>query len=197
LNDETVEITGCILAGGQGQRLGSVDKGLVRINSLTLVEYCLKRLAPQVNHVMISANRNQEIYRGFGAHVIADAPGEHAGPLAGFLAAMSSAKTPLVAMVACDCPFFPLDLVARLRVAQATAETEISVVRCGKRLQPVFAVVPVSLCSSLTSYLDAGERRISAWFARHRVREVEFDDFEAFANINTEAELERARERLS
>ena len=145
---------------------------------------------------MISANRNHNTYRKFATIVIGDGRVDFAGPLAGFLAAMDASPTPYIATTACDSPFIPDDMVARLWQPIANREADISVVRSGGRLQPVFALVPVELRGSLRAYLDAGERKIAAWFNRHRLAEVEFEDHEAFANINTAVDLEHAARRL-
>ncbi len=191
-----LEISGCVLAGGQGRRLDGADKGLLEIAGQPLIDMCVTRLRPQVSEILISANRNREIYRPWADTVFADAFGDYAGPLAGFLGAMDHARFPYVVTAACDSPFIPPDLAARLWDPIANGAAEISVVSAGGRLQPVFALFGVELRDSLADFLNAGERRISAWFERHRVVSVEFGDPAAFANINTADELERIREQV-
>ncbi|MGR8920250.1 MAG: molybdenum cofactor guanylyltransferase MobA [Gammaproteobacteria bacterium] len=188
-------LTGCILAGGEGRRLGGRDKGLIALERERLAAICADRLRPHVDRLLISANRNLDEYRRL-APVVIDGQRVHAGPLAGFLAAMRAATTPLLVTCPCDSPFFPQDLVTRLRAARADAGADVAVAVAGGRMQSVFALLETGLAPSLAAYLDAGERRIDAWFRRHRLCEVVFDDAEAFANINTPADLEAARARL-
>ena len=107
-------ITGLVLAGGRGQRLGGVDKGLQPWHGRALVDHAIERLAPQVAEVMISANRNAADYASRGARVLADAHGDFRGPLAGMLAGLRAAATPWLAVVPCDSPRLPIDLVERL-----------------------------------------------------------------------------------
>jgi len=190
------DITGCILAGGEGRRLGGADKGLVELAGEPLVAHCLARLRPQVDALVISANRNLETYRGFGVPVFDDAREDYAGPLAGCLGALRRADTRYVVTAACDSPFLPTDLVSRLRDALVAEAGEIAVVVTASRLQPVFALYDVTLADALAAYLDGGGRKIDTWMRRHRLVEVRFDDADAFVNINTPDDLAAAARRL-
>ncbi len=190
------DITGCILAGGEGRRLGGADKGLVELAGEPLAARCLARLRPQVDAMLISANRNLATYRDFGVPVFDDAREDYAGPLAGVLGALRRAETHYVVTAACDSPFLPTDLAARLHDALHAAAGEIAVVVTGGRLQPVFALYDVGLADALAAYLDAGGRKIDTWLRQHRLVEVVFDDAEAFMNINTPDELAAAARRL-
>lgn len=190
------DITGCILAGGEGRRLGGADKGLVELAGEPLVAHCLARLRPQVDAVVISANRNLATYRDFGVPVFDDAREDYAGPLAGVLGALRRAQTRHVVTAACDSPFLPTDLAARLHDALHAAAGEIAVVVTAGRLQPVFALYEVTLADALSDYLDAGGRKIDTWMRQHRLVEVVFDEAEAFMNINTPEDLAAAARRL-
>lgn len=187
------QITGLILAGGQGSRLGGVDKGLQMFAGQTLAQHALQRLAPQVNRVMISANRNLEAYRRLGVPVWPD-PVDMAGyegPLAGFLAGLQHCETEYMATVPCDCPRFPADLVQRLSQALAESQADIAVARTPSGLEPAFCLIRRELQASLLGYMQSGQRKIERWTAQHRRAEVAFDDERAFFNINTPDELAR------
>ena len=183
-------ISGVVLAGGQGRRMGSVDKGLRELRGKTMVEWVLERFAPQVDEVLINANQNLDIYARFGYRVIPDEIGGFAGPLAGLQRGLAEARYPLVATAPCDTPFLPLDLVARLRAALETANAQLAVARTGEQPHPVFCVCRRDVLAHLTQFLAAGGRKIDAWYATLSVAEVAFDDEPgAFSNINTLAEL--------
>jgi molybdopterin-guanine dinucleotide biosynthesis protein A len=184
------DITGVILAGGQGRRMGGVDKGLQTLDGRPLVQWVLERLAPQVGAVLINANRNLARYGEFGCPVIPDRIPDFAGPLAGLHAALSQANTPLLATAACDSPFLPADLVPRLRVALEAENAELAVVRTGDRVQRAFCLTRRELLPQLDAFLAAGERKVGLWYASLRVVEVTFDDeADAFSNINTPEQL--------
>ena len=192
-------VTGLILAGGLGRRMGGVDKGLQMLRGETMVAHVLKRLAPQVDALLINANQNADAYAAlgdaYGASVVADVVGGFAGPLAGLHAGLAAASTQLVVTVPCDSPFLPLDLVARLRSALHAQNAMIAVAKTGTQPHPVFALVDRSVRDNLDAFLQSGGRKIDAWYAALPVVEVAFDDeAEAFENINTREEL-RAYER--
>jgi molybdopterin-guanine dinucleotide biosynthesis protein A len=186
-------VTGLVLAGGQGRRMGGVDKGLVDLNGKPLIAHVLARLAPQVADVLINANQNVERYAAFGAPVVLDAVGGFAGPLAGLHAGLTRATRDFVVTVPCDSPFLPHDLVARLAAAQAANDAQLAVAKTFDQPHPVFALVKRDVLPHLAAFLDAGGRKIDAWYASLRVTEVAFDDeAEAFRNINTADELAAA-----
>ena len=183
-------VTGVVLAGGQGRRMGSVDKGLQPLRSKPMVEWVIERLAPQVDEVLINANRNLERYAAFGRRVIPDEIGGFAGPLAGLHRGLSEAAHELVATVPCDSPFLSRDLVARLRAALEKHQADIAVARTGDQPHPVFCLCRKSVLPGLAAFLAGGGRKIDAWYANLKVAEVAFDDNPgAFSNVNTEAEL--------
>jgi len=184
------DITGLVLAGGQGRRMGMIDKGLVELDGKPLVAHVLARLAPQVGALIVNANRNVERYAALGHPVVGDAIGGYAGPLAGLHAGLSAATTPLVATTPCDSPFLPADLVARLAGAFDAATVDIAVARTFDQPHPVFALVRRDVLPHLARFLEQGGRKIDAWYASLRLAEVAFDDkADAFRNINTPQEL--------
>ncbi|HVO87545.1 MAG TPA: molybdenum cofactor guanylyltransferase MobA [Casimicrobiaceae bacterium] len=190
MRPERADITGIVLAGGQGRRMGSVDKGLVDFAGRPLIAHVLARLAPQVGALVINANRNHGRYASFGVPVIADAVGGFAGPLAGLHAGLAATATPFVVTAPCDSPFVAADLVGRLAAPFAQDQIDIAVARTFDQPHPVFALVSRTVLPHLAAFLAAGGRKIDAWYATLRVSEVQFDDeADAFRNINTVEEL--------
>ena len=184
-----------ILAGGQGRRMGGVDKGLKVLRGKPMVAWALERFAPQVDEVLINANQNLDTYRRFGRRVIPDVIGGFAGPLAGLHRGLQEAAHDFVATAPCDSPFLPLDLIARLRAALEKAGAEIAVAKTGAQPHPVFCLCRKTVLPGLGDFLAGGGRKIDAWYAKLKFVEVPFDDQpDAFSNINTEEEL-RALER--
>ncbi len=183
-------ITGLILAGGQGRRMGGVDKGLQMFRGKRLVDHVYERLAPQVGGIVINANQNHDAYKSFGVRVVSDAIGGFAGPLAGLHAGLSVSRRPYLASVPCDSPFLPHDLVARLLEQLSASGADLAVARTGEQPHPVFCLAHRSVLEHLTNFLKGGGRKIDAWYASLKVVEVNFDDqAEAFSNINTLEEL--------
>jgi len=183
-------VTGVILAGGQGRRMGGVDKGLKVLRDKPMVAWALERFAPQVDEVLINANQNLETYQRFGRRVIPDEIGDFAGPLAGLHRGLSEARHELVATVPCDSPFLPHDLIVRLRAALDGTGSDIAVAKTGDQPHPVFCLCRRGVLPGLGDFLAGGGRKIDAWYAKLKVVEVAFDDqAAAFSNINTEEEL--------
>ena len=189
------QITGLILAGGRGSRMGGVDKGLQNHHGIPLALHALLRLQPQVGELMINANRNLGAYEALGAPVWPDVLPDYPGPLAGLLAGLERCETPYLVSVPCDTPNFPTDLVARLAQALQAEGADIAMAATLEdgqlRTQPVFCLLRTELMEDLVAYLQAGERKIDRWTARHRVAVVEFEDAAAFFNANTVAELQQ------
>jgi molybdopterin-guanine dinucleotide biosynthesis protein A len=187
------QITGLILAGGKGTRMGSVDKGLQIFRGKTMVEQILQRLKSQVGQVMINANQNLDVYEMFGVAVCPDEFSGFAGPLAGLHAGLSHCDTPYLLTVPCDSPFLPTDLVDKLSEALLEAQADIAVAVTGesetRQRHPVFCLLSTHLKNDLADYLDKGGRKVDAWFSMQRQVEVHFADEAAFANINTLEEL--------
>jgi molybdenum cofactor guanylyltransferase len=196
---EREQISGLVLAGGRGSRMGGVDKGLQTYQGVPLALHALLHLAPQVGHAMINANRNLAAYESFGVPVWPDALPDFAGPLAGFLTGLEHCETPWLATLPCDSPLFPVDLVARLAAAVAASPgAEIAMAACPEdgvlRTQPVFCLMKATLLDSLVRFTQEGGRKIDRWTAQHACVEVPFDDARAFANANTLAELRDLQE---
>ena len=184
------KITGLILAGGRGSRMGSIDKGLQMFRGKPMVAHVLERLAPQVDEVLINANRSLDEYAAFGHRVFADAIDGFAGPLAGLHIGMTHASHPLIATVPCDSPFLPPDLIERLSTAMAREDADLAVAKTFDQPHPVFCLTRSSLAPHLQAFLESGQRKIDKWYATLKVVEVPFDDEEAaFSNINTVDEL--------
>jgi molybdopterin-guanine dinucleotide biosynthesis protein A len=194
------QITGVVLAGGRGARMGGVDKGLQLFHGVPLAQHALRRLQPQVGASLINANRHLDQYSAFGVPVHADTLPDYAGPLAGFVTALGQCHTPYLVTVPCDSPLFPTDLVARLADALVHAQADIAMASAQEmdersntlqwRSQPVFCLLPVRLRPSLDAFITSGRRKIDAWTAQHKTVVVPFDDAGAFANANTLDQLQ-------
>ncbi|MEJ5989176.1 molybdenum cofactor guanylyltransferase MobA [Ramlibacter sp. PS3R-8] len=194
------DVTGVILAGGRGSRMGGADKGLQTFRGMPMAMYTLMRLGPQVGEVMINANRNLSAYESFGIPVWPDSLSDYAGPLAGFLTGLEHCETEYMVTVPCDTPLFPQDLVARLGEALERDGAEIAMASAREedgqlRAQPVFSLMRRELMESLVRFTHEGGRKIDAWTAQHRTVLVPFDgpgdDASAFFNANTLAELHK------
>lgn len=192
------EITGIILAGGRGSRMGGIDKGLQLFKDTPLIQHAIDRLQPQVGPLLINANRHLEVYQAYGLPVLADDLADFAGPLAGFLVGLTHCKTPYLATVPCDTPGFPADLIGRLAQALACADADIAMVSspdAGGVLvhQPVFCLLKRELLTSLQAFTHEGGRKIGAWATQHILVRVPFnltnDRPDAFYNANTAADL--------
>jgi len=201
---DSSEITGLVLAGGRGSRMGGVDKGLQNFNGMPMALHTLMRLQMQVGQVMINANRNLAAYESFGAEVWPDVLADYPGPLAGFLTGLERCETPYLVTTPCDSPRFPLNLVARLAEAMDREQAEIAMAAAPEkdeqgevkvRTQPVFCLLRIELLESLVHFTQGGGRKIDAWTAQHKTVVVPFnapgDDPLAFANANTLAELKQ------
>ncbi|MGC9162780.1 MAG: molybdenum cofactor guanylyltransferase MobA [Thiomonas sp.] len=192
LTIDRAEITGLVLAGGRGSRMGGVDKGLQPWRGLPLAQQVRQRLQPQVGPLLINANRHLDIYRSWGLPVVTDGPQpEFAGPLAGFLAGLDACTTRYLLTAPCDCPLLPLDLADRLGQGLLAVQARIALPRAAGRLQPVFCLMDTALRDDLRDFVAAGGSKIDQWTARHPTAIVDFDDAHAFENINTQADLQR------
>ncbi|MBL8472170.1 MAG: molybdenum cofactor guanylyltransferase [Rhodocyclaceae bacterium] len=185
-------ITGLVLAGGLGRRMGGVDKGLADFRGRPMAAWVLDRLRPQVGAILINANQNADRYAAWGYPVLPDAIGGYAGPLAGLHAGLTHAATPYVLTVPCDSPYLPYDLAARLAKALAAVGARVAYAQAGGQPHPVFALVSRALLPELESYLAGGGRKIDTWFNAAGAVTCNFEDeADCFANINTAQELER------
>jgi molybdopterin-guanine dinucleotide biosynthesis protein A len=192
---DTNQITGLILAGGRGSRMGNVDKGLQMFRGAPMAMHVMLRLQPQVGPLLINANQNMGPYEGFGVPVWPDQIADFAGPLAGLQTGLAHCETPYLVTVPCDSPFLPTDLVARLYADLIEWDADLAVAVTGegaeRRTQPVFCLMKSTLLAHLTAFLQDGGRKIDSWYASLNVIEVPFPDESAFRNINTVEELRR------
>lgn len=214
---DSSDITGLVLAGGRGSRMGGVDKGLQAYCDLPLAQHALQRLAPQVGPLLLNANRNQEVYRSWDVRVVIDTEPDYAGPLAGFLTGLQHCTTAWLLAIPCDTPRFPTDLAARLTAAASAGAAPLAVVHAHDadaltaispsaiatkteasdamqlRAQPAFCLIHRSLLESLQRFVIEGGRKIDRWTALHPLAVARFDqpgdDPLAFANANTLQEL--------
>jgi molybdopterin-guanine dinucleotide biosynthesis protein A len=192
----TVPVTGVVLAGGLGRRMGGVDKGLQLLDGRPMVAQVIERLQPQVDELLINANQNLDRYAAFGHRVVPDSIEGFAGPLAGLERGLANATHGLVATVPCDSPFLPADLVIRLYEALATGGADLAVARTGSQPHPVFCLCRRELHANLAAYLAGGGRKIDHWYSSLHVAEVDFaDEAAAFDNLNTRDELQAAAGR--
>ncbi len=191
------QITGLILAGGRGTRMGQVDKGLQAFRGMPMAMHILILLSPQVGELLINANQNLAAYEAFGAQVWPDQMEGFAGPLAGLQTGLAHCETQYLVCVPCDSPFLPTDLVAHLSQALLREDADLAVAttieeREGtniKQAHPVFSLMKSSLLPHLNKFLEGGGRKVDAWYASLKVVEVNFNDTAAFRNINTLNEL--------
>lgn len=199
------EITGLVLSGGRGSRMGGVDKGLQPFGKSVLARHALARLRPQVGALAVNANRYLDQYVCMGEPVWPDAEGEDfAGPMAGLLAGLTRCRTPWLVTVPCDSPLFPPDLVRRLGQAALASDSSMAMAAStagrGPIIQPVFCLVHTDLRDDLAAALAAGERTLRQWAGNHApglaVFDAPGDDPLAFTNANTLEELAALEQRL-
>lgn len=182
------EVTGVVLAGGRGSRMGGEDKGLMVLNDLPLYQHVLQRLQPQVSDLCISANRNLARYQHSGYPVISDTFSNFAGPLAGMLAALRAIDSPWAAFVSCDTPFIPSNLVAHLWQNRGTDDAVW--VRSGERDHPTLALIHRRVADRLEKFLNRGDRKLMLFMQEIDSHSVTFTEYRPFfININTPEDL--------
>jgi len=186
----TGNITGIILAGGQARRMGGQDKGLIQLAQKPMIEYVLDAIKPQVDDIIVNANRNHMVYKEYGFPVVADQIEGYCGPLAGMASCLQAAKTPFVVTVPCDSPFIPDNLVHKLYSMLQDEDAEICTAHANGRLQPVFTLMKSKLLPSMLDFLNNGERKIDKWFEKHHLAIADFSEQpDTFININSIEEL--------
>ncbi|MBP5979932.1 MAG: molybdenum cofactor guanylyltransferase [Halomonas sp.] len=190
----TQALTGMVLAGGQGHRMGGRDKGLEPFAGLPLFAHTAAKLEGQVAELLISANRNLDAYRLFG-RVITDEEAGFQGPLMGIYSGLCAANTPWLLVVPCDTPLLPDDLVARMLAGIQNAD--IAVAFDGQRIHPTVALIRTALADDLHTALESGERKIQRWYERHALSQVDMSDCpDAFTNLNTQEDKSRLEAQL-
>ncbi len=186
----TLTVTGVILAGGQARRMGGEDKGLILFNHKPLIAHVITTLKPQVDTLIINANRNAEKYATYKYPVINDSLDNFCGPLAGMLSAMQAANTDYILTAPCDSPNISRQLRQRMMETLLVERADIAVAHDGDRLQPVFCLIPCRLKADLQRYLEEGGRKIDVWLAQHALAIVDFSDqADSFLNVNHPEDL--------
>lgn len=196
------DITALVLAGGQGSRMGGIDKGLQLFRGQALAQHAAKRLwvSQSVGSLLLSANRHPEAYTTFGWPVVPDLAQGFQGPLAGFLAGWSVCQTPYLLTLPCDTPLFPRDLVAHMAATLLARQARIAIACAPEspsqpelRRQPAFCLMHRSVVGDLEQFVRDSGRKIGAWTQRHPLALVPFDRAHdsplAFTNINTLEDL--------
>jgi len=196
--DNNNTVTAVILAGGMARRMGGVDKGLIELNGRPMIEYIIEALKPQVDNIVISANRNLEQYRRYGYPVVEDIMGDYFGPLVGMASGLQACSSERILIVPCDSPFVPPVLADKLNAALLEQGADLSVANDSERMQQVFAMLRRHLLPSLLAYLDDGGRKIDAWYAEHQMALTDFSDWpDAFININTPEDKTDVEQKIS
>jgi molybdopterin-guanine dinucleotide biosynthesis protein A len=194
------EITALILCGGQAQRMGGQDKGLILLQYKALVAWTIDRCKDQVGSILLNANRNIDKYQTFNWPVISDITLDYPGPLAGFQVGLTHSKTPYLLIMPCDTPLFPSNLVERLSLAMAQSQADccyvVTIENDKEQAHPVFCLLKKTTLESLNLFLQTGQRKIDRWFASLTHQKVLFDDPQAFLNINTPEELLQIEQSL-
>jgi len=191
-------ISAIILAGGRATRMNGADKGLVPLQQKPLIQHVINRLAPQVDEILINANRELAQYQALGYTVLQDEVEDFLGPLAGFSLGLQHAKHDYVLTVPCDSPLLPINLAQRMMADLVKHKADIAVASSGGNTHPVFCLCKKTVLPSLTAYLEQGERRVSAWQKSQQYIEVDFSDgSEAFTNLNTLEDLAALELKLS
>ena len=186
-----------IISGGQSTRMNGADKGLILFQKKPLIQHVISRLTPQTDEILISANREIEVYETFGYPVLQDATNSFLGPLAGFLLGLTHAKQDYVLTVPCDSPFLPLNLAQRLYDGMTETKSDIAIAKSDGVTHPVFCLMKKSLLPSLQTFMSGGERKVGAWQRSQTYCEVEFSDCgNAFVNLNSIDELRELELKL-
>ena len=191
------EITGGILAGGRGVRLGGVDKAWLEVAGVPLIERVLTALRAQMDQVLINANREPERYARFDRPVVADALADFAGPLAGISAVLDAARTDWVLCVPVDAARLPPDLAQRMCAALRQNGARAAFACNADGTVPVCCLLSRALRDDLRAALAAGERSVRHWLAGQAACEVDFSEWPtAYWSLNTPDDLKRVEARL-
>ncbi|PHS33556.1 MAG: molybdenum cofactor guanylyltransferase [Methylophaga sp.] len=191
-------ITGVILSGGKARRMGGEDKGLIAFNNKPLIRHVIDILTPQVDKLIINANRNIELYQKLGYPVVSDSLADFCGPLAGMLSTMQSVDTDYILTAPCDAPMISSLYRQRMMETLLHEQADIAVACDGERLQPVFSLIPTRLQDDLAQYLAQGDRKIDLWFEKYKLAIVDFSDHpECFANLNYPDDLKNHQQQVA
>jgi len=191
-------ISAIILAGGRATRMGGMDKGLVPFNQKPLIAHVVARLAPQVDEIIINANRETDAYKAFGYPVLQDEVADFAGPLAGMQLGLKHAQNDYLLTVPCDTPLLPLNLAKQLETALVQHNAEIAVAISDGNTHPVFCLCKRSVLPSLNDFLQQGGRKVSDWQKSLKYVNVDFSGCsDAFINLNTPEDIARLEAKLN
>jgi molybdenum cofactor guanylyltransferase/molybdopterin-guanine dinucleotide biosynthesis protein MobB len=191
-------ITGVILSGGKARRMGGKDKGLIAFENKPLIRHVIDVLMPQIDYLIINANRNIELYQEFGHPVVSDSLEDFCGPLAGMLSAMQTIDSDYILTAPCDAPMISSSYRQRMMETLLNEQADIAVACDGDRLQPVFSLIPTRLQHDLAQYLAQGDRKIDLWFEQYKLALVDFSDQpECFANLNYPDDLKNHQKIVS
>jgi len=190
-------ISGVVLCGGAGNRVGGADKPLLKLAGRPLIGHVLERLTPQVDEVVINANRHGDAYRALGAPVVADAVAGQ-GPLAGIAAAAPVCQGELLFFCPGDAPSLGVDLVAKLagRLREA-GPAEAVIPHDGIRDQVLFLLAHRQAVATVAGYLAAGGRSVHGWLETLHTLRCPIGDVSQFVNVNTPADLAALESRWS
>jgi len=191
-------ISAIILAGGLATRMGGVDKGLMLLQQKPLVQHVLDRLKPQTEELLINANREIAQYQNLGYPVLSDEQADFIGPLAGLSLGLKYCQHDYLLSAPCDSPLIPSDLTHRLMKSLQEHDADIAVAATDGNSHPVFCLCRKNVLPSLTTYLNNGGRKVSAWQKSLSYVEVDFSDCsEAFINLNTLEEITALEQKLN
>ena len=188
----TITISAVILAGGKARRMGGQDKGLQILGKQSLIQHVINRLQLQVHDISINANRSQTEYAKFGFPVFSDELPDFQGPLSGMLTALEKTKSDFILFTPCDTPFFPMNLLDKLKSAVKNDRTLIAYACDEEREHPVFCLMSVQIKEKLRQYLASGERRLLQFMKENGGISVKFTKEEGnFENFNTLDDLKK------
>ncbi len=191
-------ITGLILAGGRSSRMNGHDKGLLELQGKAMIEHVIARLQPQVEQLLISANRHIDVYQQFGYEVLVDEFDDYRGPLAGMSRGLAQSKSDYLLTVPCDGPLLPLDLAARMLESIKQAQVQAVLVFDGQYKQPTYNLLHKDIFKALNHSLQSNEHKLGKWLMDNGALKLDFSDQkEAFLNVNTPADLELLSKQLN
>ncbi|EPJ56274.1 MAG: hypothetical protein OFPI_00640 [Osedax symbiont Rs2] len=187
-----MEFSAVVLAGGQGSRMGGLDKGIVQYRERKMIEWTLDVIKPLVSQLLISCNRNLSDYMPLADSVVCDRIAGSLGPLAGIHAAMESAASTTLLVLPCDTPLISGSIIERILQSAADNPDAIVVLAEDEFLHPLHAAIPVALKQSLEDYLIDGGRAVRKWYYQHNVVKLQVSAQESalLVNINTTEELQ-------
>ncbi|MFT6757980.1 MAG: molybdopterin-guanine dinucleotide biosynthesis protein A [Chitinophagales bacterium] len=179
-----------ILAGGEGQRMGGADKGLMQWHDKPLIQHIIERLDPQVDEIIISCNRNIEQYKSFGYACIKDSTDDFLGPLSGIASCVESSNHDSVLLCPCDTPLIPLNLRQHLEKTMQQSGANAVIARDNYNQHYSHALLTKEFAKTANQQLSAKRKSLRAWYETTNWQYADFNDqAKAFTNINTLEQL--------